>query len=277
MRFGWKPKEASSRIRWLARITAVIVVAAYLVIYWFEPFSLFINTLLVNSFTVVASIFAAVIATMISGLYEKGEAPRRVWGNFAIGLWLWVAGEISWGYINLTRGEVPVGAQDVFWMISYLFFGQALLAQYTILNRPTAIERRSRILIVILSIMGLIWLTYNFLITTSQTTDKLSALANAFYPAVDVLLAGIALWLARSFAGGAFARPWWGVLAFSFSDLSYAWLDLSGTYAWSVDQGNLLSVITDVTYFAAYLILGLGVLSQWLFLKYGLRDSTETR
>ena len=277
MRFGWKPKEASARIRWLARITAVIVVVVYLVIYWFQPFSVFANTLLANSFTALASIFSAVVATMIWGLYEKGEGPRKVWGNFAIGVWLWVAGEISWGYINLTRGEVPVGMQDVFWMISYLFFGQALLAQYKILNQPTALEVRSRVLIVVLSILGLIWLTYHFLITSSQTTDMLSALANAFYPAVDVLLAGIALWLARSFAGGAFARPWLGMLAFSFSDLTYAWLDLSGMYAWSVDQGNLLSVITDVAYFAAYLILGLGVLSQWLFLKYGLRTSTQPR
>ena len=277
MRFGWKPREASSRIRWLARITAVIVVVAYLVIYWFQPFSEFTNTLLVNSFTALASIFAAVIATMIWGLYENGEAPRRVWGNFAIGLWLWVAGEISWGYINLTRGEVPVGTQDVFWMVSYFFFGQALVTQYKIINQPTVLELRSRVLIVLLSIAGLIWLTYNFLIMTSQTTDKVSALANAFYPGVDALLAIIALWLARNFAGGAFARPWWGILAFSFSDLTYAWLDLSGMYAWSVDQGNLLSVITDVAYFAAYLILGLGVLSQWLFLKYGLRASTEPR
>lgn len=277
MRFGWKPRQASSRIRWLARITAVIVVVAYLVIYWFQPFSEFTNTLLANSFTALASIFAAVIATMIWGLYENGEGPRQVWGNFAIGMWLWVAGEISWGYINLMRGEVPVGLQDVFWMISYLFLGQALLTQYKILNQPTAIELRSRVLIVILAIMGLIWLTYNFLITTSQTTDKLSALTNAFYPGVDALLAGIALWLARNFAGGAFARPWWGILAFSFSDLTYAWLELSGMYAWSVDQGNLLSVITDVAYFAAYLILGLGVLSQWLFLKYGLRAATEPR
>jgi dipeptidyl aminopeptidase/acylaminoacyl peptidase len=93
----------------------------------------------------------------------------------------------------------------------------------------------------------------------------------------SVLLSVIALWLARNFAGGVFARPWLGLLAFSISDLLYAWLELSGTYAWSVDQGNLLSTISDVAYFGAYLVLGLGVLSQWLFLKYGLRTPVERR
>lgn len=277
MRFGWNPKEAYSRIRWLARITAVLMLAVYFVIYWFEPFSEFTNTFLINSFPVLAACFGATTTTMIRGMYEEGEMPRRVWGNFAIGLWLWMAGEISWGYINLIYGEVPVGIQDVFWMTAYLFFGQALLIQYKILNQPTARQVLSRGSVVLLLIVAIIWFVYRLLLTTSQTMDKLDAFVNAFYPAVDLSLSVVAIWLVRNFAGGAFARPWWGVLAFSFSDLLYAWLELSGTYAWSVDQGNLLSVVTDITYFGAYLILGLGVLTQWLFLKYGLRASTEPR
>lgn len=277
MRFGWNPKEAYSRIRWLARITAVLMLAVYFVIYWFQPFSEFTNTFLINSFPALAACFGATTATMIRGMYEEGETPRRVWGNFAIGLWLWMAGEISWGYINLIYGEVPVGIQDVFWMTAYLFFGQALLVQYKILNQPTARQVLSRGSVVLLLIVAIIWFVYRLLLTTSQTMDKLDAFVNAFYPAVDLSLSVVAIWLVRNFAGGAFARPWWGVLAFSFSDLLYAWLELSGTYAWSVDQGNLLSVVTDITYFGAYLILGLSVLSQWLFMKYGLRASTEPR
>ena len=277
MHFGWKPTDSLARFRWLARIAALIMLAVYFVIYWFQPFSDFMNTLLINSFTAVTAGFAATVATLNWRSYEEGEVPGRVWGNFAIGIWLWMAGEIAWGYINLMQGEVPVGVQDFFWMTAYLFFGRALLLQYKILNQPTTRELASRVAMVVLSILLLIWLTYSLLLATSQTMDKMDALVNAFYPAVDVLLAGIALWLVRNFAGGAFGRPWWGILAFSFSDLLYAWLELSGMYAWSVDQGNLLSVVTDLTYFAAYLILALGVLSQWLFLKYGLRSSPELR
>jgi hypothetical protein len=193
------------------------------------------------------------------------------------GLWLWFTGDVCWGYINLTQGEVNIGVPDIFWMISYYFFGQALLTQYKILSQPAPRDVQKRVLIGTLSLLALIWLIYSFLLSTGESMNKLDALANAFYPAVDVLLSIIALWLARNFAGGAFARPWLGLLAFSISDLLYAWLDLSGAYAWSLEQGNLLSTLTDVAYFAAYLVLGLGVLSQWLFLKYGLRTSAEKR
>jgi hypothetical protein len=77
--------------------------------------------------------------------------------------------------------------------------------------------------------------------------------------------------------GGALARPWLGLLAFSFADLLYAWIEISGLYSWSVDQANLLSTVTDIVYLGAYLVLGFGVLSQWAFLKYGLRAPTPQR
>jgi len=277
MRFGMKPQDAYLRIVWLARILAVLMLAAYVVIYWYEPFTESVNNFLSNFFSQIASLFAAVMATLIWGRYEPDDAPKRIWGNFSTGLWLWFAGEISWGYINLTSGEVSVGAPDVFWVISYFFLGQALLFQYKILNQPTARMLTSRVLLALVALAILLLLIFKFLGANTQQMVVLDTLVNAFYPAADILLAGIALWLARNFAGGAFARPWLGLLVFSFSDLLYAWLDFSGMYTWSVDQGNLLSTITDVSYFAAYLVLGLGVLAQWLFLKYGLRAASETR
>ena len=277
MRLDLNPKTASSRILGFAISIALSLVVAYVLIYWYQPFSEFVNNFLSNFLSQLASLFAAVMATLIWSMYEKDDAPRRVWGNFAIGLWLWFAGDISWGYINLTQGEVNIGAPDVFWMVSYFFFGQALLTQYKILAQPHPREVLKRVLIGILALLALIWLIYSFLLSTAEPMNNLDSLANAFYPAVDILLSVIALWLARHFAGGAFAHPWLGLLAFSISDLLYAWLDISGAYAWSLEQGNLLSTITDVAYFAAYLVLGLGVLSQWLFLKYGLRTPSEKR
>ena len=277
MRLSLNPRIASSRILGLAMGMALLLVAAYILIYWYQPFSDFVNNFLSNFFSQAASLFAAALAAMIWLKFEKTDAPRRVWGNFAIGLWLWFAGEIAWGTINLTLGDVPIGYPDAFWMTSYYFFGQALLTQYKILAQPTAQDVKKRVSIGMITLLVLILLIYGFLVSTSEPMNKLDALVNAFYPAVDVLLSLLALQLARNFVGGAFARPWLGLLAFSVSDFLYAWLDISGAYAWSVDQGNLLSTVSDVAYFAAYLILGLGVLSQWLFLKYGLRTPAETR
>ena len=91
------------------------------------------------------------------------------------------------------------------------------------------------------------------------------------------MLVSFAIWLLRSFQGGALGRPWIGLLIFSITDLMNGWLQLSDIYAWSLEQGNFLSSLSDILYFSAYLALALGAFSKWVFLKYGLRSSTETR
>lgn len=275
MRFGWNAKETSARILVVAIFAALIFITVYTIIYWVEPFSNIWNTILSNLFLVAASLFAAMTATMIWKHYDQSDAPRRVWSQFAIGLWLWVVAEFIWSYLNVTQGEVPEGPADVFWIVSYFFLGQALLSQYQIIVRPSSRELWSRISIAILLLLALYLLIYGALSSASGTTSNFGAVINSFYPAADLLLALVALWLTRNFMGGAFSRPWLGLLAFSFADLLYAWLEISGLYAWSVNQANLLSTITDITYLGAYLVLGLGVLSQWVFLKYGLRSPAE--
>jgi hypothetical protein len=49
----------------------------------------------------------------------------------------------------------------------------------------------------------------------------------------------------------------------------YAWLEISGVYSFLVEGGNPLSLMADVVYFEAYLIVALACYSQWLLLKYG--------
>jgi len=277
MQFGWNAKETSARVLGLTAIAAVILTAIYILIYWLQPFAQIWNTIFSDLFLVIAASFAAIVATLIWVYYDPSDAPRRVWGHFAIGLWFWVIAEMIWGYLNVTQGEVPEGPADVFWIISYLFFAQALLVQYQILAHPTQREVISRSSIAILFLLALFLLIYSGLRSASSSTSKLEAAINSFYPAADLLLSLIALWLARNFAGGAFSRPWLGLLAFSFADLLYAWIEVSGLYAWSANRGNLLSGISDVAYLDAYLVLGLGIMSHWVFLKYGLHSSTRPR
>ena len=277
MRFGWSAKLTSARILGLASIAALIFLAVYVIIYQVEPFSEVWNLTITNLFLVAAALFAAAIATMIWAHYDPTDTPRRVWGHFATGLWLWAAAEMIWGYLNVIQGEVPVGLPDVFWVAAYFFFGQALLFQYQILARPTKQELLSRALFAILFLLVLNLLVYRALTSGAEIADKFDVAIDSFYPAADLLLALVALWLARNFMGGAFSRPWLGLLAFTFADLMYAWLEISGMHPWSVNGANLLSTITDIAYLGAYLILGLGVLCQWAFLKYGMRSPGEMR
>lgn len=277
MRFGWSANETSARIRRLAMAVVLAFLALYTIFYLIQPFSDMWNTIVTNLFLVIASSLTATVATMIWARYDRTDAPRRIWGYFAVGLWLWAIAEVAWGYLNVTQGEVAVGIPDIFWLSGYLFFGQALLIQYRILAHPTKQDLFSRTLVAVLVFLLLYVLMYRTLISGAEGPGLLGAVINSFYPSADLLLVLVALWLANHFMGGAFSGPWLGLLAFAFADLMYAWLEISGMYTWTINQANLLTTISDVVYLGAYLLLGLGLLSQWIFLKYGLRSPTQPR
>ena len=279
MRFGWNAQQASTRWMQAVIFVALGLIAAYAVIYFLEPFSSFTNLLLADTLTVTSAVLSATSATIIWMIYEKTDAPRRVLGFFAFGLWLWVMAEVTWSYGNLTlpNGEVPIGIPDVFWVTAYYFLGQALLSQYQILVHLTRQELTSRVTSSVLFLCISFAVVFSILKWLDFSSSTVDTLVNAFYPAGDLTLALAAIWLTRHFQGGALGRPWIGLLVFAFSDLMYAWLQLSGAYAWSLDHGNWVSGISDIVYFSAYLVLAIVSFSQWLFLKYGLRSPSKPR
>ena len=116
MRFGWSAKDASTRLYRSAIIVSVLIICFYVYIYGFEPFSPFWNQFFSNFLLQLAALCAAIVATRIWLRYEKTDVPRRIWGPFAVSLWLWFGGELSWGYLNMTIGDVKVGLPDVFWV-----------------------------------------------------------------------------------------------------------------------------------------------------------------
>jgi ABC-type uncharacterized transport system fused permease/ATPase subunit len=97
MQLGLNPKTASSRILGLAVSIALLLVGAYILIYWYQPFSEFVNNFLSNFLSQLASLFAAVVATLIWIMYEKEDAPKKVWGNLGCGFGLL---EMSAGVIS---------------------------------------------------------------------------------------------------------------------------------------------------------------------------------
>lgn len=277
MRFGWTAQASFKRTLWIAYSVDILLTLVYIFIYSFEPFSELWNLLLTNTILVLASLAAATMAFVIWRMYDETDPPRRVWAPFTLALLCWLVAEAVWGYINVTHGEVPIGWPDFFWIISYPIFGWALFQQYQILTGYPLRQIAARALIAVLCVAAITMLTYLVLTSVAGTPKDLAAVINSFYPAADFVLAVIALRLARNFLGGAFSRPWFGLLVFAVSDLIYAWLEISGLYTWSIEQGNLLTTMSDVLYVGAYLVMGITLLYQWLFLKYGLRPHRETR
>jgi hypothetical protein len=274
MRFGWSPQDSSARIRGVAKLAAILCIVIYIFVYLQEPFAGSWNDAILYLLLIVAAGLTASLATMLCLHYEREETPRRIWRYFAIGLWLWTAAELIYAYWDMTLETVPKGFQDVLWVAAYLFFAYALLIQYRLLANPSSGELSKRIAFAALFLLVLLFLVYQFLITWLGANSPLDAIVDAFYPVADFCLALIAIWLMRHFQGGAFARPWLGLLLFSFADLLYAGIDTLGLYQ-QADSG--WPAMFDTSYIAAYLILGLGLLAQWAFLKYGLRSPASTR
>ena len=271
MRFGWTAQDSFKRTLWLAYLLCTLYLLMYVVIYQVEPFSEFWNIVLTNLLVQVASLATAMMALSIWRLYEKADRPRHVWSPFTIALFLWFIAELSWGYLNVTQGEVPVGLPDLFWVTAYPAFGLALFFQYQIVAQATPRDSLIRILIVVLFVMIFTTLTYFVMYSITESSYGWSAAINFFYPVADFALAVIAFRMARRFSGGAFSRPWMGLLVFAGADLIYAWLQISGLYTWSIDQGNLLTTVSDTVYLGAYLVMLIALLYQRLFLKYGMR------
>lgn len=275
MRFGWTAQASFKRTLWIAYLVDVVLTLVYLYIYSVEPFSEFWNVVLINLILVLAALAAAGMAFVLWRMYDKDDTPRRVWAPFTIALVCWLVAEITWGYINVMQGEVPIGWPDVFWIISYPIFGWALLQQYLILTQYPLRKVILRACIGILFVVAGTMVTFSVLTSAAGTSRDLPSLINSFYPVADFALAFVAVRLARDFIGGAFSRPWFGLIVFTISDLIYAWLEISGLYSWSIEQGNSLTTVSDLIYVIAYFVMGITLLYQFLFLKYGLRLHRE--
>ena len=266
--------QKTRRLRiWIALAIVVIFIGLYLYFYRANPFPQGIADLVTSGMVVLAAVTAAVVSALVARRYGKGTPHRLIWTHFSLALWGWAIGEAIWTYEYVTGGAeaAELSNADVLWVACYFLFIVSLYRQYTLIYRP---ERRTALAYLMLSILAVLMFAYLsglWLLGLNPDADRLATFVNAFYAVGDSALAIGALVIAFAFRDGALGRPWLGLLVFAFSDLLYAWLESSGLYAWSIEQGNILTTITDTTYLAAYLSIAFGCYLHWLLLSYGPR------
>lgn len=253
-----------------ASITVCLLTAAFLYIYWVYPLPGDWNDNLLNfSFTFVATI-AASIATHIAFRFKRGELPRRVWMNLALGLWGWTLAETVWAIHSLFQDVPDVSWADIPWVGAYYFFIAAFVYQFRLIARPTPAQERKWLSIALLVVLGgsvLATLLARVLWNTEQTWFE--TYVSIFYVFADLTLAMAALKIARTFGRGLLGYAWIGLLVFASSDLFYSMLLLTGLYAQSVKSSSVLSMFADALYFDAYLITALALLTNYVLVRYG--------
>jgi len=259
--------------RTLMKLSAYVIAAAllanYIYIYQTYPFEGSWNDIILSAITVLAAAFAAFIATLAFFHYDKDDQPRVIWKNLMIACWLWVVGEIIWGYYYVTLGEVPPSIADVSWTLGFIYFTLALYYQHSLVTASKKLYYRNiaigswivtlLIPFVVIPILSIAW--------------SLRAYIDFWYPFADLAVGIAGMMLVFTFQGGTLMRPWIGLVVFAFADVLYAWAEQSGLYAWSTQNNNLLTLFIDSSYLAAYLILALGFLGHFLFLRYGFQSN----
>jgi hypothetical protein len=87
-----------------------------------------------------------------------------------------------------------------------------------------------------------------------------------FYVFADAVVGLAALYLVLAFRGRALAIPWLTISSFVVTDILYIRLTATGVYDY-VMSGVSIALLADTLYVAAYLIVGWGVLEQFLLLQ----------
>jgi hypothetical protein len=250
----------------LSIFISILLLLGYGLVYQLQPFPSFWNDFWLNTTTVIASIFTAVTALMVMFCYDRQDGGFRVWLYFSLGFILWALAEISWSASNLIFGETPTPSlPDYLWIAGYVFFGLGFLRQYRILYGSS----RGREQIIFAAIWIAAFIVTRIVQVLFGEPASIGNFIDLFYPVADLAVCAVALGIVWTFRRGVMARPWLALFVFGLADGLYAWLFQTGTYAWSVENGNPLSLIADESYAAAYLIIGLGFLLQYFLLRYG--------
>jgi hypothetical protein len=246
-------------------VVSILLLAAYVWIYQQVPFPGRWNDILLSAINFLASLLTTISAILVLRSYRTNDRPRKIWFPLAIGFACWSLSEIIWGVYYAGGIEIPIPSlADLFWVLGYAFFTAALVRQFRVVNRKIT---NVAVVFAVIAIYILVAINTLGLIAIVRAPISPTSVVEYFYPVMDFSVGVAALILLFSFRGGIMAWPWMGMLVFSASDVLYAFLLESGLYAQSAESGNLLSLVADTTYIAAYFVVTLGFLYFYLFIK----------
>jgi len=275
------PRFSPLRVLQVSTAGSILLLAALAWIYFAVPIpDEYWNDQAADTLIILASAGAALAGTRVARLFEKGEAPWRIWWTFAIGLWFWLAGEVSglvYDALYWETGYPDLTLIDLFWILGYLSLGLSLYYQYRLIyGKQDKRGTRYYLGLVALALLLTAFLT-NLAIDTGlgEGYAWIVLFITVLYPVFDAVEGLGAIRLSLLFGRGQWSRPWrpwWGLILFALSDSinSFYWL---GGYQWlGAGVQTAFDVIMNITYPAAYLVAGLALLTNYYLIKYGEAD-----
>ncbi len=248
----------------LSVVLMVVMLAGYVFVYENNPLSDDWNNFILSMAASFSVALAAIGVTAVLRYYSRKDRPYPVWLCFTLGMWVWVLAEGIWAYLYFTSGEVPVfGMADVLWFAGYGLLTAALHSQYQLVYQAKIGWWKVAAVWAGMLLLALV------ILALFQSELTFENFISYLYPVIDFTLCLLSFRLFMAFGAGRLSRPWIGLFVLGISDATWAWLDVTGQYQASSDAGTWLSVFTDTTYVAAYLILAIGFLMQYMLLRFG--------
>jgi hypothetical protein len=219
---------------------------------------------------VSTSVLAAYLATRLWRTHEQGEMLSMIWGNIAVGLILWAAGEIIWSSDQIWGGNsLPYPSlADLFWILGYVPVIFAIGLRLKTLKITPNKGWQLAILAFYLLIFALaIWRIIVPIFTDPNTTGGFEKTINLLYPIGDLIVCLLAVTLVMVLIGGTLFSSW-GMIALGFlcaavSDLFYAWAVWQGTFEANPAAGMQLgSFVINWLYVLFYLFVAIGLYRQ---------------
>lgn len=263
------------RILQVCTAGSLLLLAALAWVYFAVPISnAYWNDKVADFLIIVASLGAALAGTKVARSFEFQEAPWRIWWSFAIGLWCWLAGELSglvYDAIYWESGYPSLTLIDLFWILGYMWLGLSLYYQYRLIyGRQNKRGTRYYAGLIVLALLLTALLT-NVAASAglAEGYPWLILFITILYPVFDLTEGAGAIWLSLLFGRGHWSRPWWGLILFALADSinSFYWL---GGYSWlSPVVQTIFNVITNLAYPAGYLVAGLALLVNYYLIRDG--------
>jgi len=265
----------------IAQMSAVIFVILLAIILWIfftEPLSQslspFWNDKLIDALVFIPAVGAALAATLLTRQFEKGEAPYHIWQAFAIGLWFWVAGEISGMIYDVIYWDTvypDLCLTDMFWLLGYFFLGLSLFYQIRLVyGAQNSKGRRLYLGLFVLALLITAWLT-NLAAKAGlgEGSAWIILFITVLYPVFDLTEGATAIWISFLFGRGQWSRPWLGLILFALSDSVNTFYWLGGYDFIPVMAQDVLNFLSMASYPASYMVAGLALLSNYFILRYG--------
>jgi hypothetical protein len=250
----------------------VVFTCAFLYLYILPPFESLWADVSINALIVMAACWTTFLAFLLWREFNKGELPKKIWANFALGLGCWAVGDLVWAIYAFYLDEVPlVSFADFFYLISFIFLAVAFFSQFSLIFYTGRSKCRLWLGLAVIAALMITALT-TMLWQTAHPEGEASwfeSFVGFFYPIGELFFAVAALYLSRIFGKGLLGRVWVGLFFFVVADAMYALLTYTGLYEYSVEGTSVWTVMADVLYFDAYLVLALGIFMQLLLSRYG--------